>query len=397
MVDQTLLRKYADVLIRFALNDGKGIRKGEVVYCMVPDLAKPMYGALQESILRAGGIPMMRLTATGFTKQYFTLANDQQLTFFPDKYLKERVKLVDHYVGILADYDLQELKGVDPKRIFKAAEATKKVRDWQNDKEYARKMTWTTALYGTSQMAKAAGLTLKAYWEQIIRACFLDMPDPIKRWREVSAEQKRVLAFLNQLPMAKLHLTAEQIDLWLTVGEKRQWVGGGGRNIPSFELFLSPDWRGTSGIISFNQPLYRYGYLIEGISLEFQRGRVVKAKARRGNQLLQEMLKRPNADKVGEFSLTDARLSRITKFMANTLFDENMGDTYGNTHIALGMSYRDAYAGDPRLLSKPLMKKYGFNDSGEHTDIVSTTDRKVTAVMRDSSERVIYENGKFLV
>jgi aminopeptidase len=394
-IPDDLLSKYASVLVRFALNSGKGIKPGEVVYCNVPDLAKPMYGALQVAILNAGGIPMMHLIATGFQKNFYTLANDAQLTFFPKKYLKERINLVDHYISILADADLTELKEINPQKIIKNLEATKIVRDWQNDKEYAGKMTWTVALYGTPAMAKAAGLSLKEYWNQIIKACYLDLADPISRWQEIATEQNRVVNILNHLPISKIHLTSSGSDLWLTLGEKRAWVGGGGRNIPSFEIFTSPDWRGTSGHISFNQPLYRYGNLIEGVSLKFHKGRVISAAAKRGKNLLLEMLKRPNADKIGEFSLTDARLSRIDKFMANTLFDENMGGEFGNTHIAVGMSYRDAFAGDPHQLNKKLSQQLGFNNSGEHTDIVSTVDRKVTVILKDSQEKVIYANGRF--
>jgi aminopeptidase len=109
------------------------------------------------------------------------------------------------------------------------------------------------------------------------------------------------------------------------------------------------------------------------------------------------MLKRPNADKVGEYSLTDASFSRIHKFMANTLFDENIGGKYGNTHIAVGMSYKDAYAGDPMKVSKSEWKKMGFNDSGEHCDIISTEDRTVTATLPDGSTKVIYTKGHFTV
>jgi aminopeptidase len=181
------------------------------------------------------------------------------------------------------------------------------------------------------------------------------------------------------------------------MGEKRQFIGGAGRNIPSFELFTSPDWRGTEGVIAFNQPLYRYGNLIEEVSLRFKKGRVVAAAAKKGEKLLKEMLKRPNADKVGEFSLTDARFSRITKFMANTLFDENMGGKYGNTHIAVGMSYKDAYDGDPSTLSRAEYKKLGFVDSGEHCDIISTEDRAVTAQLKNGQEKIIYQDGKFTV
>src|SRR6185436_12865911 len=137
------------------------------------------------------------------------------------------------------------------------------------------------------------------------------------------------------------------VDLWVKLGEKRAWMGGSGRNVPSFELFTSPDWRGTEGWIKFNQPLYRYGNLITGIELEFKNGRVVKAKAKKNEQILKQMIATANADKVGEFSMTDKRFSHITKFMGETLYDENVGGPHGNTHVALGNVYHDCYAGDP--------------------------------------------------
>ncbi len=103
------------------------------------------------------------------------------------------------------------------------------------------------------------------------------------------------------------------------------------------------------------------------------------------------------ADKVGEFSLTDKRFSRITKFMADTLFDENMGGEHGNTHIALGNSYHDCYAGDPKNVKPAQWKNLGYNESSVHTDIVSTTSRVVTATMKDGSTKVIYKNGQFVL
>jgi len=179
------------------------------------------------------------------------------------------------------------------------------------------------------------------------------------------------------------------------MGEKRQWVGGSGRNIPSFEIFTSPDWRGTEGWIAFNQPLYRYGNLISGIRLEFSGGLVVKATAERNEDVLREMVATENADKVGEFSLTDRRFSRITKFMAETLYDENVGGPFGNTHIALGKSYHDCYAGNPADPDAAEWERLGFNESTVHTDIVSTTDRVVTATLRGGGKRVIYAGGEF--
>ena len=100
---------------------------------------------------------------------------------------------------------------------------------------------------------------------------------------------------------------------------------------------------------------------------------------------------------VGEFSLTDNRFSRITKFMAETLFDENIGGPDGNTHIALGASYRECYSGDVSKMTKAQAEKLGYNDSSVHTDVVSTTPRTVTAHMHDGKTKVIYRDGQFVI
>ena len=191
-------------------------------------------------------------------------------------------------------------------------------------------------------------------------------------------------------------MEGEDADLTIKIGERRAWMGGSGRNIPSYELFTSPDWRGTEGWIRFNQPLYRYGNLITGIELKFEQGRVVEAKAKENEPILKEMIATEGADKIGEFSLTDSRFSRITRFMAETLFDENMGGEFGNTHIALGKSYHDCYDGDSADLNdEALAEKLGYNDSSVHTDIISTTNRTVTATLPDGSKKVIYRDGQF--
>ncbi len=150
--------------------------------------------------------------------------------------------------------------------------------------------------------------------------------------------------------------------LYILIGEHRKWRGGTGANIPSFEIFTSPDWRGTNGTISFNQPLYYSGKRVSGISLTFKDGIVTEATATENEATLKEMIAQENANKIGEFSLTDKRHSRITHFMAETLYDENMGGEFGNTHIALGAAYEDTFDGDT---AKPTTEEWaamGFNN-----------------------------------
>lgn len=393
--DQVILDRYARILVNFALNSGEGVKAGEVVDCVVPDVAKPLALALQNQILQAGAHPMVRLLPTGFDKSYFELANQDQLTFFPEAFSKSRVELIDHQIGIIADVDPYDLKDIDPAKIMAARNARKAYREWLTEKETQGKFTWTIALWGVEAKAAVVGLNIEEYWQQIIQACFLDKSDPLTEWRNLHQRQNQIKQQLNELSIEWLEIKGPAVDLKVKLGADRIWNGGSGRNIPSFEFFTSPDWRGTEGWIEFNQPVYRYGKVMRNVRLEFAHGLVTKARAEEGNDLLQEMLKTENANKIGEFSLTDKRMSRITHPMAETLFDENIGGPFGNSHLAVGMSYQDCFRGDASQLTKKDWAERGFNDSAEHTDIVSTTDRVVTAHLTNGVQKVIYAHGEF--
>jgi aminopeptidase len=104
----------------------------------------------------------------------------------------------------------------------------------------------------------------------------------------------------------------------------------------------------------------------------------------------------PGAARIGEYSLTDGRHSRITRFMANTLFDENRGGPTGNTHLALGQAYEEMFTGDVANTTREQFAALGFNHSSIHVDIISTSDRHVTATLRDGSTVPIYAGGQFL-
>ena len=193
-----------------------------------------------------------------------------------------------------------------------------------------------------------------------------------------------------------LRVESDNIDLEIAPGDKRQWIGISGRNIPSFEIFISPDWRGTRGKYHADQPSYRSGNRVEGVTLEFNKGRVTKATADKGQGFVVKLLQMDSgAKKVGEFSLTDKRFSRINRFMANTLLDENYGGRFGNCHIALGSAYANTYAGDSRRLNPALKQKLGFNESALHWDLVNTEKKRVTAHLRTGETVTIYENGRF--
>ena len=400
---QKIIDNYANVMVHYALNGGKGINKGETVWLVGQECSKPLFLAISKEIWKSGGNVIGRYLPDqtqryGLNRMLLESGSDEQLEFFPAAYWKGIVDSVDHILFILASPDVHSLQGISSAKISKMNSAMAPFMEMRSEKERTGKLFWTLCLYGTESAAQEAGMSLEEYWNQIIGACYLNDEDPVATWRKTQAEVDDYKEKLTNLNIEKVHVVSDDIDLHILLGENRKWLGGSGKNIPSFEIFTSPDWRGTEGSIKFNQPLYYSGKKISGISLKFEKGIVVESSATENEEALKEMIAQDNANKVGEFSLTDSRHSRITKFMANTLYDENMGGTFGNTHIALGNAYQDAFDGD---ISKPTAEEWeemGFNKCPKvHTDMFSTVNRTVIATLKDGTERVIYKDGQFLL
>jgi len=402
-LNETVLHKYAKVMVHYALNNGLGIRKGHTVFLVGQECTKDLYLAIAREIYAAGGNLITNyqpdnVREKSLARYLLENGSDEQIGFFAEPYWKGIVEAADHILFIVAEPDIHYLEGLPASKISHMLSARSPYMQMREKKEQQGKLSWSLCLYGTPSMAAEAGLSLKEYWDQIIEACYLQEEDPVAKWKAVQRQIEDIKDKLDALPIETIHIKGDDVDLHITIGDHRKWLSGGGKNIPSFEIFTSPDWRGTRGSIRFNQPLYYGGKRISGVSLQFENGVVVSASATENQAALQEMIAQENADKVGEFSLTDRRHSRITKFMATTLFDENMGGEYGNTHIALGNAYKDTYPGDMAAVAEEQWAEMGYNSCPKvHTDIISTTNRTVTATLSDGTKMIIYKNGEFVI
>jgi len=293
---------------------------------------------------------------------------------------------------------LTHLKDVDPSKLGKVATSRKFLRNIceKNDREGL--FGWTLCMYPTKELAKKAKMSLKKYIDQVIKACYLDKEDPVAEWENLFKEANKIKKFLNRITKNTeyFRVASANTNLIITPGENRKWIGVSGHNIPSFELFISPDWRGTEGIYHANIPTFKSGNYVEGVTLTFNKGRAVKIEAKKGEKFTKSQLKMDEgACQIGEFSLTDVRFSPIDAFMADILYDENFGGEYGNCHIAVGDSYSDTYAGDQSTLTERKKKELGFNDSSLHWDLINGENKVVTAHLKNGKTKVIYENGQF--
>lgn len=397
MLSQTQLNRYADVLLwglRTARNNP--FKKGDVVLVRFNLDAIALAEILEARLLEMGLNPVRRINPTPkMEKDFFRLANRRQLIFDPpgDAELYRRL---NGSIFLNAPASLTHLSDTDPKKISRFTLSKKFLRDILEEREQAGHFGWTLCILPTAELARQAELPEPVYAQQIVKACFLNRREPVNQWQTLFKNAAAIKSWLNRMPVKHYQIESAQVDLTVAPGQQRQWIGISGHNIPSFELFVSPDWRGTQGVYYADQPSYRSGNLVKGVRLTFKKGVAVTVTAESGSDFVVKQLQMDRgASRLGEFSLTDRRFSKINRFMANTLFDENFGGTWGNCHIALGASYADTYSGDGRTLTKEKKVGLGFNDSALHWDLVNTEKKRVVAHLTDGSRTTIYENGCF--
>ncbi|MFZ2799213.1 MAG: aminopeptidase [Syntrophorhabdus sp.] len=393
------LEKYADVLLWGLKTARKSkFKKGDIILIQYENPALPLAEILFKKIVAIGMHPVQRMGLTfGMEKGFFEEADDKQLVFIPPGE-KELYENVNGRIFLRAPESLTHLKDIDPARIGTVLVSRKPLKDILDKREEQGFYSWTLCTFPTHELAWQAKTTIRHYAAQIIKACYLDKENPVQEWESILNNVHGIKKWLNSLKIKTLHIEAKNIDLTITPGEKRKWSGVSGHNIPSFEIFFSPDWRGTEGTYYANLPSFRSGNYVKGIRLTFQKGAVVKIEADEGEQFaIKQLAMDKGASRIGEFSLTDRRFSRIDRFMADTLFDENFGGRHGNSHIAVGSSYTESYTGNQADMTKQLKEKLGFNDSALHWDLVNTERKTVTAHLTSGKRLVIYEDGQFRV
>ncbi len=317
-------------------------RAGQQVVVRSTTLAAPLLLALQRALLEREAWPLLRPSLPGQDAQFWALARDAHLDGFPSLDLAE-AEAMDAVVRIDAPENTRALAAVDPARMTRAARARASVRE----ATLARR--WCGTLWPTPAGAQQAGMATEDFEAFIRRALFLDRDDPIAAWRELSARQATLVDRLSQA--SEVRIEAEGTDLTLSVAG-RTWINSDGRrNMPSGEVFTGPHETSAEGRIRFAIPSSPRGVEVAGIELEFRAGRVVAARADRGDEVLQAMLATDDGARVlGELGIgTNVGVDRA---IGSILVDEKMG---GTVHLALGRSYPETG---------------GTNESAIHWDMI---------------------------
>jgi aminopeptidase len=240
---------------------------------------------------------------------------------------------------------------------------------------------WAKLVFGEDEPDALARL-----WKEVGTICRLDADDPVQAWRERGGELGQMAQRLDGAQLDSLHFTGPGTDLTIGLLDGARWGGGGMTsadgirylaNIPTEEVFTTPDPERTHGVVTSTKPLLVSGATISGLRIRFEGGRAVQVDADEGAELMRELVARDeHANRLGEVALVDSsgRIGRSGLVFHDTLFDENAA-----SHIAVG-------GGFPHLTDDEQTAAR-VNASGIHTDfMIGGPEVDVTGTTRDGRE-----------
>ena len=366
MIDKRL-EKLAYILVNHSLE----LKKDDLFVISGGTIAAPLIKEVYKQAIKAGAHPYIRIGIDGLAETYYKNASDRQLKYMSpiDKFETERI---DARLGIISSENTRSLTNIDPEKQAMASVAHKEIHEIFLERAAKKELRWCVTQYPTNAAAQDSDMSLEEYEDFIFKAAHVGKKDPIRHWKNIFKEQEKIRKLLE--PKKKLHIFAEDTDLTIIV-TGRKWINCYGKeNFPDGEIFTGPIEDSAEGHISYSFPASHGGREVNDIQLWFKKGKVVKAKASKGEKFLNSMLNMDKGSrKIGEFSF--GTNYGIKKYAKNTLFDEKIG---GTIHIAVGSGY-------PETGSK--------NKSSLHWDMMCDL-RKNGEVYAD--DKLIYKNGKFL-
>ena len=241
-----------------------------------------------------------------------------------------------------------------------------------------RLLNWSIVAYPNEGWARTVfgEPDVERLWDAVATATRLDEPDPVQAWQEHIAKLRERAALLNNRHFDAVRFRGDGTDLTVGLMQRSIWVAAGdetvdGRqyvaNMPTEEVFTTPDRRRTEGTVRSTMPLALAGTIVRDLQIRFEGGRAVHVDASSGGDVVREQLRADDgASMLGEVSLVDgdSRVGRTGLVFLNTLFDEN-----ASCHIAYGAAIMEAVEGSDDA-DEAELAALGFNTSSVHTDFM---------------------------
>ena len=361
--------KYAKVLVDYSVK----VQKGELTIIRTDSyLSQPLVKEIYKQVLLKGAYPVVRMGVEGLNEVYIKNATDEQLEYI-DPMTEIEYEKAKNLISIGAPLNLKNMARLDSKKLAKRSSVMKHLSEKMLKRAAEGDLKWVIADFPTNALAQEAKMSLEEYTEFLIKSCYLHEEDPVSKWIEIGEKQEKIADYLNK--KSKIRIVGDKTDITFNVAG-RIWKSCAGEcNFPDGEVYTSPVEDSANGQIYFDFPQLYRGNEAQKVLLTLKDGKVIDAKAEKGEDFLNNMLDMDEGSRfVGEIAIgTNDMIQDVT---GNILFDEKIG---GSIHMAVGASYPDTG---------------GKNVSGLHWDLIKNM-KNGGQIYAD--DELIYENGKFLI
>jgi aminopeptidase len=401
-----------DRLAQVAVQVGLGLRAGQEVVITAPLEALPLVRRITEHAYRAGA----SLVSTFLSDEDATL---MRFRYGADESFDAAASWI--YEGMAAAYkagaarlaivgeDPSLLAKEDPDKVSRANRARSKAYMPALNLIAGFDTNWTIVSAATPAWAKAVfpndpeEVAVARLWDAIFAASRVDAEDPIAEWGRHNAALQARTRRLNEKNYAYLQYRGPGTDLRLGLADGHEWNGGSTRakngivcnaNIPTEEVFTTPHKDRVDGHVRSTKPLSYNGTLIQDIEVRFEAGRIVEARARTGESVLNKVLDTDEgARRLGEVALVpdSSPISRSGLLFLNTLFDEN-----ASSHIALGQAYSKCIRGGGEMSEEELAGR-GSNKSLIHIDwMIGSGEIDIDGITADGRAEPLMRKGEWV-
>ena len=403
---KTVMRSYAKLIVRVGANVQKGQEVRVFASLDQPEFIK----MLAEECYKAGA---SRVTVdwnypelTKLSARYMKLRDLSETREWEKARMQDMVDHLPVRIFIESE-DPDGLRGINPK-YFKAFAARIKISKPYRD-AIDNKHQWCIAAVPGEAWAKkvhpelSKRAAVEQLWKDILYTARADGEDPIADWEEHNRDLKARSKYLNDLHLRELrYRSANGTDFKVGLIPTAEFHAGRDKtmqgvvydpNMPTEEVFTSPDRLRADGIVYSEMPLIHQGGVVRDFWIRFEGGRAVEFEAAQGREILRQVIETDeNSCRLGECAL----ISKNTPIrQSDTLFYDTLYDENASCHLALGMGFPECLEGGVEFSKEELLAK-GVNQSATHVDfMIGTDDMDIVGIGDDGTETPVFVNGQW--